>query len=127
MFGRWRFDIPLLGKPLTRAVDWLIQERLPQGASPRSVGLFGASIGAAASLITAAARSDDIQAFVSRGGRPGLAFEALPQVRCPTLLIVGGEDRDVVALNQQAIADMTAPHRLAVVPGASLFLPNPGP
>lgn len=121
----WRFDIPLLGKRLTGAVDWLTQER-PQGTSPGSVGLFGASTGAAAALITAAARPKAIQAVVSRGGRPDLAFEALPQVQCPTLLIVGGEDRDVLALNQQAIAAMTAPHRLAVVPGASHLFAEPG-
>jgi pimeloyl-ACP methyl ester carboxylesterase len=124
---RWRFDIPLLGKRLTGAVEWLIQERLPKGASLGSVGLFGSSTGVAAALITAAARPDDIQAVVRRGGRPDLAFEALPQVRCPTLLIVGEEDREVVALNQQSIAAMTAPHRLAVVPAPAIFLPNPGP
>lgn len=125
---RWRFDIPFLGARLTGAVDWVIQQGLaaPEQPCPACIGLFGASTGAAAALITAAERPDAIGALVSRGGRPDLAAMALPRVRCPTLLIVGEADREVLALNTRAAAELTAPHRLAVVPGASHLFEEPG-
>lgn len=129
---RWRFDIPFLGERLTGAVDWLVQQGMvaPQGhpplPSPQSIGLFGASTGAAAALITAAARPQAIGAIVSRGGRPDLASWAIPQVQCPTLWIVGGADQEVLALHTQALAPMTAPHRLTVVPGANHLFEEPG-
>lgn len=124
---RWRFDIPFLGERLTGVVDWLIQEGMANPmAHPSSIGLFGASTGAAAALITAAERPESIGAVVSRGGRPDLAAMALPRVRCPTLLIVGGADREVLALNTQASMALTAPHRLEVVPGATHLFEEPG-
>lgn len=119
---QWRFNIPLLGQRLTGAVDWLIQE----GMVPHGVGLFGASTGAAAALITASERPQTIGALVSRGGRPDLAPQAIPQVRCPTLLIVGEIDQEVLALNAQAGNAMTAPHHLVIIPGASHLFEEPG-
>lgn len=126
----FRFNIPLLGARLTGAVDWVIEQQgmvaTAGQPSPAVIGLFGASTGAAAALITAAERPDAIGALVSRGGRPDLAAKALPKVRCPTLLIVGEADREVLAVNHQAAAALTAPHRLAVVPGASHLFEEPG-
>ena len=88
--------------------------------------MCGSSTGAAAALITASERPDTIRALVSRGGRVDLAFQALPRVRCPTLLIVGELDREVLALNRQAIRSLSAPHRLAIVSGASHLFEEPG-
>jgi pimeloyl-ACP methyl ester carboxylesterase len=125
---RWRFAIPMLADRLTGAVDWLGQAGRAAGVAPSSLplGLFGASTGAAAAVISAAARPAAIGAIVCRGGRPDLAPAALPRVRCPTLFIVGGADSEVLALNQQAASAMTAPHRLSVIPGASHLFPEAG-
>lgn len=118
-----RFNIPLLSQRLIGAIDWVIDQP-PLRALP--LGLFGASTGAAAALAAAAARPQMVRAVVSRGGRPDLAIEALPQVRCPTLLIVGAADTAVLALNRQAAARLLAPHALAQVPGASHLFEEPG-
>jgi len=90
------------------------------------VGLFGASTGAAAALVAAAGRADHVAAVVSRGGRPDLAGASLPNVRTPTLLIVGGSDGVVVDLNRRAMALMTAPVRLEIVPRATHLFEEPG-
>ncbi len=121
--GALRFDIGLLAGRLTGVVDWL-----GTLASTRElpVGLFGASTGAAAALVAAADRPDVVGAVVSRGGRPDLAGEALDRVRAPTLLIVGGADRQVAQLNEDIAEAMSAPHQLRVVPGASHLFPEPG-
>lgn len=118
-----RFDIPLLGRRLIGAIDWAGSQ---PDLSGLPIGLFGASTGAAAALVAAAARPDRVAAVVSRGGRPDLAAEALPRVRSPTLLIVGGWDDEVLQLNRQAAAHLTAPHALQVVPGASHLFEEPG-
>jgi dienelactone hydrolase len=117
------FDIPLLAGRLGEAIDALSQW---PAVSARSIGVFGASTGAAAALVAAADRPDTVAAVVSRGGRPDLAGAALPRVRAPTLLIVGGADTEVLALNEQAAAHLTAPCRLAVVPGATHLFVEPG-
>src|SRR5919108_165457 len=109
-----RFDIGLLARRLVAAVDWLTARF--GGELP--VGLFGASTGAAAALVAAAQRSDRVAAVVSRGGRPDLAGPALERVLAPTLLVVGGADPQVLALNRQASGQLTAPWRLEVVAGA---------
>ncbi|WP_065966886.1 dienelactone hydrolase family protein [Streptomyces sparsogenes] len=118
-----RFDIPLLGRRLVAAVDWL-------GGHPATaalpVGLFGASTGAAAALVAAAERPDRVRAVVSRGGRPDLAGGALSRVRAPVLLVVGGDDREVLRLNEQAAAMLAAPHAVHVVPGATHLFEEPG-
>jgi putative phosphoribosyl transferase len=110
-----RFDIDLLGSRLTDAVDWLGTDAR---TSSLPVGAFGASTGAAAALMAAAARADRVGAVVSRGGRPDLAGDRLSAVRAPTLLIVGGADSHVLRLNEQA-ARLLARCEIAVVPGAT--------
>jgi putative phosphoribosyl transferase len=118
-----RFDIEMLAKRLTGAVDWLKTQPETQ-ALP--VGLFGASTGAGAALITATHRPDDVHAVVSRGGRPDLAGAALPGVKAPILLIVGGLDEVVIDLNKQAMQALKAETRLEIVPGASHLFEEPG-
>ena len=110
------FDIELLGRRVTDVIEWL-ERRLSLAALP--LGLFGASTGAAAALVAAAARPQRVFAVVSRGGRPDLAGDALPRVSAPTLLIVGGADTDVLALNQHALSQLTEESELAIVPGAT--------
>lgn len=121
--GELRFDIDLLARRLIGAIDWLREEPT---TSSLSIGLFGASTGAAGALVAAAERPDEVAAVVSRGGRPDLAFDALPQVRAPTLLIVGGLDPVVIELNRQAWDYIRAEKRLVVVPGATHLFEEPG-
>ncbi|WP_217143220.1 dienelactone hydrolase family protein [Streptomyces sp. AC627_RSS907] len=121
--ARHRFDIALLARRLTDAVDWL--ERRPDTAE-LPVGLFGASTGAGAALAAAAERPERVSAVVSRGGRPDLAGDALPRVSAPVLLVVGGSDTVVLDLNGAAAGELSAPHRLHVVPGATHLFPEPG-
>jgi putative phosphoribosyl transferase len=120
---RLRFDIGLLAERLVGAIDWLAQQPATRGLP---VGLFGASTGAAAALVAAAVRPDPVGAVVSRGGRPDLAGDALPLVRAPTLLIVGGRDEQVLELNRQAMARMRAPAKLEIIPGATHLFEEPG-
>jgi dienelactone hydrolase len=119
----WRFDIPLLARRLVEVTDW-VQRASPCRALP--LGYFGASTGAAAALIAAAERPAQVQAVVSRGGRPDLAGPALPRVKAPTLLLVGGHDPTVLRLNRDAAARMQAPVELVVVPGATHLFEEPG-
>lgn len=118
-----RFDIGLLTDRLTGTVDWLTAQ---PGTGGMHVGLFGASTGAAAALRTAAERPESVEAVVSRGGRPDLAGDALPKVKAPTLLIVGGDDVEVLELNRRAARAMRAPHKIEVVPGATHLFEEPG-
>jgi putative phosphoribosyl transferase len=121
--GHLRFDIPLLAERLVAATRWL-------GDDPSThslmVGYFGASTGAGAALVAAAAEPDRVGAVVSRGGRPDLAGDALPRVRAPTLLIVGGSDLPVVDLNRAAMARLRSETRLEIVPGATHLFEEPG-
>jgi putative phosphoribosyl transferase len=121
--GEHRFDVALLGRRLVAALDWLSSDGRT-AALP--VGIFGASTGAAGALIAAAERPDPVRAVVSRGGRPDLAGEALGKVTAPTLLVVGGEDHVVIRLNREAAAQLRAPHRLEIVPGATHLFEEPG-
>lgn len=118
------FDIDLLAERVAGAIDALPADP----ADPRRVlGLFGASTGAAAALRVAAQRPHEVTAVVSRGGRPDLAADVLPAVRAPTLLIVGGDDRQVLALNREAFAVLgCTDKRLEIVPGASHLFEEPG-
>lgn len=119
-----RFDIPLLATRLTAAVDWALQDPALR-ALP--IGLFGASTGAAAALRVAAARPELVRAVVSRGGRPDMAgTQILAGVHAPTLLIVGGEDQDVLVMNRQVQAGMPGSARLVIVPGATHLFEEPG-
>ena len=117
-----RFNIGLLAERVIAAVDWF---RFGPGEGLR-IGLFGASTGAAAALVAATERHEPIAAVVSRGGRPDLAGAALPRVRAPTLLIVGGRDRVVLELNEQAVHLIPAEKQLVVVPGATHLFEEPG-
>jgi putative phosphoribosyl transferase len=117
------FDIPLLGARVVEAIDWA---RADARTFMLPIGLFGASTGAGAAIVAAAARADDVAAIVSRGGRPDLADRALGLVRAPTILIVGGNDRDVLQLNQSAQARMKCETFLAIIPGASHLFEETG-
>jgi putative phosphoribosyl transferase len=117
------FDIELLAGRLQSAADWL--RRQPETHSCR-LGYFGASTGAAAALVAAARRPDDVDAVVSRGGRPDLAADYLPRVKAPTLLIVGGNDDVVITLNEEALALLRCPKQLVIIPGATHLFPEPG-
>ncbi|PZR97583.1 MAG: hydrolase [Candidatus Chloroheliales bacterium] len=118
-----RFDIGLLAERLVGATDWLTQN--PATANLR-IGYFGASTGAGAALVAAAQRPTTIGAVVSRGGRPDLARDFLPQVRAPTLLIVGGNDEPVIAMNRQALAMLHTEKRIEIIPGATHLFEEPG-
>ena len=117
------FDIPLLAERLIAALTWISAE--PQTTKLR-IGLFGASTGAAAALVAAAACGDRVSAVVSRGGRPELAASALDEVRAPTLLIVGANDPEVLVLNRKALARLAGPKELSIIPGASHLFSEPG-
>jgi dienelactone hydrolase len=119
-----RFDIGLLARRLSEATAWLKQD-----ADTRDllVGYFGASTGAAAALVAAAQRPKDVFAVVSRGGRPDLAGVALPLVKASTLLIVGGEDTPVIAMNQDALRQLRMDEKkIEIVPGATHLFEEPG-
>jgi dienelactone hydrolase len=117
------FDIDLLAERLHAAIEWLRGE--PVGGDA-AIGLFGASTGAAAALSAAARPHARVAAVVSRGGRPDLAGPRLAEVQVPTLLIVGGQDTEVLGLNRQAQAQLRGPNRLDVVPGATHLFEEPG-
>jgi putative phosphoribosyl transferase len=118
-----RFDIGLLAGRVVALADWLAGNGPTAGLD---VGLFGASTGAAAALVAAAARPGPVRAVVSRGGRPDLASEVLHRVRQPTLLIVGERDPVVVELNRAAMRELGGQTRLEIVPGASHLFEEPG-
>jgi dienelactone hydrolase len=121
--GQYRFNISLLSQRLVSVTDWLQND--PQTMDLR-LGYFGASTGAAAALIAAAKLSRLVSAVVSRGGRPDLAGQYLPDVRAPTLLLVGGDDEEVIELNRQAQAQMTNTNKLVIIPGATHLFEEPG-
>ncbi len=119
----FRFNIPLLAKRLIQVTHWMENHKeyptLP-------IGYFGASTGAAAALIAAAQLSTKIKAVVSRGGRPDLAQQFLPQVTAPTLLIVGSLDYEVITLNESAYNQLTCEKEMILIPGATHLFEEPG-
>ena len=115
--GHLRFDINLLTRRLVAITDWLTSPA--RGRSRDSIGLFGASTGTAAALMTAAQLPDTVKAIVSRGGRPDLAGSAASLVRAPILLIVGGKDTAVLQMNRDAMALMKCKTELKIIPGAT--------
>ena len=118
-----RFDIDLLTLRLLEGTEWM--EKHPE-ISDLNLAYFGASTGAAAALRAAAKLGHRISAVVSRGGRPDLAMEALPEVKAPTLLIVGGNDEIVIDLNRQAFEKLSSTKELEIVPGATHLFEEPG-
>lgn len=116
-----RFNIPLLSQRLLEVTKWL---KGNAETKHMTIGYFGASTGAAAALM--AATQEDIFAIVSRGGRPDLAASALRQVKAPVMLIVGGDDLEVLALNQEAFALIPGEKKLEIVSGATHLFEEPG-
>jgi putative phosphoribosyl transferase len=121
--GQYRFDVNMLALRLADSTKWL---KTRPDTKSLSVGYFGASTGAAAALIGAAQLPSEVKAVVSRGGRPDLAGKSLAMVKAPTLLIVGGDDIEVLELNRQALKALRAEKRLEVVPGATHLFEEPG-
>jgi pimeloyl-ACP methyl ester carboxylesterase len=122
--GELRFDVGLLARRLAAIIDWM--DAVPAVRS-LPAGLFGASTGGGAALVAATMRPDRVRAVVSRGGRPDLAGDALPEVRCPVLLLVGGRDDIVLELNEQALEKLGSREKeLVVVPGATHLFEEPG-
>jgi putative phosphoribosyl transferase len=121
--AEYRFDIPLLAERLIYATRWATEHNRT-GALP--IGYFGSSTGGGAALVAAAKLPDKVCGVVSRGGRPDLAGDALPKVEAPTLLIVGGEDRVVIGLNEEARTRMSCEVRLEIIPGATHLFEEPG-
>jgi putative phosphoribosyl transferase len=118
-----RFDIGLLAERLVFATKWTREQ--PETRDLR-IGYFGSSTGGGAALVAAAELPNEIGAVVSRGGRPDLAGDALPKVKAPTLLIVGGEDHVVIDLNEQARGRMKCECKIDIVPGATHLFEEPG-
>jgi putative phosphoribosyl transferase len=121
--GALRFDIGLLAERLIGAIDWLKANEATAGLA---LNLFGASTGAAAALVAAERRPVAVRTVVSRGGRADLAADHLAKVTAPTLLIVGGEDAQVIALNRRALALLACEKELVIVPGAGHLFEEPG-
>jgi predicted alpha/beta-hydrolase family hydrolase len=128
-----RFNIPLLAERLKVATNWLKSQKEVKNLSAKGgsafggkIGYFGASTGAAAALIAAANLGQDIGAVVSRGGRPDLALDILSKVKAPTLLIVGGDDTEVIELNRLAYNALLSKKELSIVPGATHLFEEPG-
>lgn len=116
-----RFNIPLLANRLVEVTKWL---RNNPNTHSLKIGYFGASTGAAAALLAAA--QEEVFAVVSRGGRPDLAARVLPKVKAPTMLIVGGDDLEVLALNQMAFDLLPGEKKLEIVSGATHLFEEPG-
>jgi dienelactone hydrolase len=121
--GHLRFDLDLLAKRLVTATSWVRDQESLQALR---VGYFGSSTGGGAALVAAADLGEEVGAVVSRGGRPDLAGQALPRVKCPTLLMVGGLDQPVIELNEQAFQSLQCRKELKIVPGATHLFEEPG-
>jgi putative phosphoribosyl transferase len=121
--GQYRFNISLLAERLIDATEWLMKQ---SDTAKLAIGYFGASTGAAAALIAAAKLPKATKAVVSRGGRPDLAMEYLTKVEAPTLLIVGGDDFEVIELNKKALKALKSEKKLEIVPGATHLFEEPG-
>ncbi|HUL85711.1 MAG TPA: alpha/beta hydrolase [Actinomycetota bacterium] len=117
------FDLELLSMRLLAAARWVDRYDALQTLP---LAFFGASTGAGAALFAASVLKGRIAAVVSRGGRPDLALPVLQDVTAPTLLIVGGADEPVIRMNRRALAELTAPKELAIVPGATHLFEEPG-
>jgi putative phosphoribosyl transferase len=117
-----RFDIPLLAHRLSRATGWV---RRQPGIASLPIGYFGSSTGAAAAL-AASVEWPQVEAVVSRGGRPDLAGPFLQRVRAATLLVVGGDDYAVIGMNREALAELDCQAEIAIVPGATHLFEEPG-
>lgn len=120
-YGHRRFNIELLAERLVSATEWLTSQ-----VTAGAVGYFGASTGAAAALVAAAQESSRVSAVVSRGGRPDLAADALLNVECPTLFLVGENDREVIRLNERSFSRLRCEKEMQLIPGATHLFEEPG-
>ncbi|MBE9548225.1 MAG: dienelactone hydrolase family protein [Proteobacteria bacterium] len=118
-----RFDIGLLSERITATLDWLTDQEAVSGLP---IGLFGSSTGAAAALYAAAARPEQVSAVVSRGGRPDLAMEALPEVKAAILMLVGSLDYSVIEVNRIAAKALQAPCQIEIIDGATHLFEESG-
>ena len=118
-----RFDIDLLAQRLIAVTRWIAEQ---QDTESLPIGFFGASTGAGAALVAAAEFGSTVKAVVSRGGRPDLAGDALERVESPVLLIIGGNDEPVIALNEEAYKRLRGTSEIKIVPGASHLFEEPG-
>jgi len=118
-----RFNISLLSARLAATTDWVAQQAI---TDQLAIGYFGSSTGGAAALCAAAQRAEVVRAVVSRGGRPDLADALLPEVKAPTLLIVGSQDEPVIQMNKEAMAKMNCHTELTIVDGATHLFEEPG-
>ncbi len=121
--AEYRFDIVLLADRLKGVTDWLKRD---EELGSKKIGYFGASTGAAAALVAAQLEKDKVSAIVSRGGRPDLALDILSDIKAPVLLIVGGNDKEVIPLNELALDELTCVKKLEIVPGATHLFEEPG-
>jgi putative phosphoribosyl transferase len=121
--GHLRFNIPFLAQRLMAATDWVKDNSETRNLNP---GYFGASTGAAAALMAAVEEGSIVKAIVSRGGRPDLASDVLPEVQAPTLLIVGGYDLPVIEMNRQAFRELKAEKKMVIIPDATHLFEEPG-
>ena len=118
-----RFNIPLLTERLTKTTEWAMKK---EEIKNMEIGYFGASTGAASALSAAAGFGDKIKAVVSRGGRPDMAMDFLPDVKSPTLLIVGGWDEPVIDMNEAALAQLKCEKKIEIVPEATHLFEESG-
>jgi len=121
--GGYRFNINLLSRRLMIAANFIKKNAKTK---KMNIGYFGASTGAAAALVAAAEDPDIVYAITSRGGRPDMAEDALFKVKAPTLLIVGGEDYEVIEINKYALKRLKSEKKLMIVPGATHLFEEPG-
>jgi putative phosphoribosyl transferase len=119
----YRFNISLLAERLVHATKWAKHQKETRDLR---IGYFGSSTGGGAALVAAAELPDEVNAVVSRGGRPDLAGEALPKVKAATLLIVGGRDEVVIELNEKARVQMRCEVKIDIVCGATHLFEEPG-
>ena len=122
--AEYRFDIVLLADRLKGVTDWLKRD---EELGSKKIGYFGASTGAAAALVAAQLEKDKVSAIVSRGGRPDLALDILSDIKAPVLLIVGGDDKEVIPLNELALDELTVLRSWKLCQGLPIYLKNRAP
>lgn len=124
--AEYRFNIPLLTERLLAATDWLTRRPEGKGAQPAHLGYFGASTGGAVAMIAASRRTDVVGAIVLRGARSDLGDSAAARIRCPTLILVGGNDEVIQELNSKTMQLLKCEKKLVIIPGASHLFEEPG-
>jgi len=121
--GEYRFNIELLSERLVAATDWLVRQ---PGCEKLLLGYFGASTGGAVAMVGAAQRPNLVAAIVLRGARTDLGDRVASQIRCPTLVLVGGADPSILHLNRRTLQLLSCVRELAVIPGATHLFEEPG-